>query len=172
MNYDRLSATIYAQNKAVGWWDDPCRCLFECLQLVSTEVAEATEAERKDLMDDHLPDRKGGEVELADALIRVLDLGGRKEWAYLPQTKTKNEYAKWSVGRRHLAVNQAVVHLSYSMHSPYASAAYSVLLDRIDAVAESFGYDLLGAMEEKLRYNQQRADHKRDARAKEGGKKF
>ena len=27
MNYDRLAAMIYAQNKAVGWWDDPCRCL-------------------------------------------------------------------------------------------------------------------------------------------------
>jgi len=82
MDFNKLAVEIYEQNKAVGWWDNPDRCLYECLQLVSTEVAEATEAERKDLMDDHIPVRKGGEVELADALIRVLDLGGRLGMTY------------------------------------------------------------------------------------------
>ena len=42
--------------------------------LVVSEVAEAMEGDRKNLMDDHLPHRKMIEVELADALIRILDL--------------------------------------------------------------------------------------------------
>lgn len=43
------------------------------LMLIVSEIAEAFEGERKDLMDDHLPHRKCAEVELADALIRILD---------------------------------------------------------------------------------------------------
>lgn len=47
------------------------------LMLIVSEVAEAMEGDRKDLMDDHLPHRKMIEVELADAVIRILDLGGK-----------------------------------------------------------------------------------------------
>lgn len=46
------------------------------LMLVVTEVAEAMEGHRKGKMDDHLPHRPMLEVELADALIRILDLAG------------------------------------------------------------------------------------------------
>lgn len=46
------------------------------LALVTCEIAEAIEAFRKDLMDDHLPHRKGIECELADAVIRIMDLIG------------------------------------------------------------------------------------------------
>ena len=44
--------------------------------LIVSEVAEAMEGDRKDLMDDKLPHRKMIEVELADALIRIFDLAG------------------------------------------------------------------------------------------------
>ena len=63
-----------------GWWDDvdvnapfviPAK-----LCLVHSEISEAMEGERKDLMDDHLPHRKMVEVELADAIIRIMDLAG------------------------------------------------------------------------------------------------
>ena len=46
------------------------------LMLTVSELTEAMEADRKDLMDDKLPHRLGIEVELADALIRIGDLGG------------------------------------------------------------------------------------------------
>lgn len=84
----------------------------EMLMLVVSEVAEAMEGERKNLMDDHLAHRKMVEVELADAVIRIFDYAGR------------------------------------------------------------FGYDIGGAMEEKLEYNAKRADHKIENRLKDGGKKF
>jgi NTP pyrophosphatase (non-canonical NTP hydrolase) len=48
----------------------------ERFALMHSELSEAFEAERKNLMDDHLPHRKGVEVELADALIRIFDYAG------------------------------------------------------------------------------------------------
>lgn len=64
------------------WWHDietgepKERNKGELLMLIVSEIAEAMEAERKDLMDDKLPHRKGAEVELADALIRIFDYAG------------------------------------------------------------------------------------------------
>ena len=101
-----------------GWWDDvktgePLeRNDGEMLCLMHSELSEAMEGLRKNLMDDHLPDRKMTEVELADCIIRIMDFAGAK------------------------------------------------------------GYDLGGAIIEKLRYNTKRADHKPENRAKEGGKSF
>lgn len=46
------------------------------LALVHTEVSEGVEGFRKGKMDDHLPHRPMLEVELADAVIRILDLAG------------------------------------------------------------------------------------------------
>ncbi|QJC44165.1 hypothetical protein [Pseudomonas phage PaGz-1] len=87
------------------------RDALHMLMLVTTEIAEAAEGVRKDLMDDHLPERKMEEVELADAIIRIMD---------------------------------------------YANVR---------------GLDVAGAIIEKIEYNMTRADHKREARLAEGGKK-
>jgi NTP pyrophosphatase (non-canonical NTP hydrolase) len=65
-----------------GWWNDIHtgerlnRNKGELLMLMVSEIAEAMEAARKDLMDDKLPHRKGLEVELADAVIRIADFCG------------------------------------------------------------------------------------------------
>lgn len=45
----------------------------ELLMLIVSEIAEAMEGERKNLMDDKIPSRRMAEVELADALIRIFD---------------------------------------------------------------------------------------------------
>jgi NTP pyrophosphatase (non-canonical NTP hydrolase) len=61
------------------WWHDPAtgerlqRNKGELLMLIVSEISEAMEGERKDLMDDKLPHRKMAEVELVDALIRIFD---------------------------------------------------------------------------------------------------
>lgn len=52
----------------------------EMLCLIHSEISEAMEGERKDLMDDKLPHRPMAEVELADAIIRIMDYCGR--WNY------------------------------------------------------------------------------------------
>lgn len=64
------------------WWQDPAtgqpivRNKGELLCLIHSEISEAMEGERKDLMDDKLPHRKMAEVELVDALIRIFDYAG------------------------------------------------------------------------------------------------
>lgn len=46
------------------------------LALIHSEISEALEGLREDLKDDHLPQYHMFVVELADALIRILDLAG------------------------------------------------------------------------------------------------
>lgn len=47
----------------------------EMLALVHSELSEALEAHRKGLMSDKLPNTGGVEEELADAIIRIIDIG-------------------------------------------------------------------------------------------------
>ena len=77
-------ASFYCHNASVagGWWTDlntgsyKERNKGEMLMLIVSEIAEAMEGERKDLMDTHLSHRPMVEVELADALIRIFDYAG------------------------------------------------------------------------------------------------
>lgn len=72
----------YAFSSGKKWWVDvetgkPIeRNVGECLMLIVSELAEAMEGHRRNLMDDKLPHRKMLEVELADVLIRTLNLAG------------------------------------------------------------------------------------------------
>lgn len=111
----QLQAEIHKRNNR--WWIDANgnpvqRNKGELLMLMVSEIGEAMEGERKDMMDDKLPTRKMAEVELADAIIRILDYAG------------------------------------------------------------GFGYDVAGAMLEKLEYNDKREDHKHESRAQANGKKW
>lgn len=75
-----LAARVHAGN--AKWWRDletgaPLkRNVGELLMLVVSEVAEAMEGHRKSLPDDKLPHRSMFEVEIADAIIRLLDISG------------------------------------------------------------------------------------------------
>ena len=61
---NEMSREIHEDNVTAGWWTDletglkKERNVGELLMLVVTEIAEATEGYRKDLMDDKLPHRK------------------------------------------------------------------------------------------------------------------
>lgn len=68
---------LHGQAVAMGWHVKP-RELGTLIALCHSELSEALEGARKDLMDDHLPHRKMLEVELADCIIRILDLAGRE----------------------------------------------------------------------------------------------
>lgn len=70
-----LAHECHRQARERGWWDNP-REVGTLLMLTVSELAEAMEAHRKGLQDQHLPHRPGIEVELADALIRICDIAG------------------------------------------------------------------------------------------------
>lgn len=57
-------------------------------------------------------------------------------------------------------------------HRPMLEVELADALIRICDLAGALNLDLGGAVSEKLDYNRQRADHKPENRAKEGGKKF
>jgi NTP pyrophosphatase (non-canonical NTP hydrolase) len=111
-----LARQCHAANAT--WWRDPVtgarlnRNKGELLMLIVSEIAEAMEGERKNLMDDKIPHRRMAEVELADALIRIFDYAG------------------------------------------------------------AYGYDIDGAIAEKLVFNAQRTDHTPEARLKVNGKQW
>ena len=77
-----LAKYVHGNNVKAGWFTNLAtgerldRNVPEMLCLIHSEVSEALEGFRKDLMDDHLPNRKMIEVELADTVIRILDLSG------------------------------------------------------------------------------------------------
>lgn len=90
---ETLQRKIHQGNVEAGWWTDldtmqslaeECRIrtrfgkalVAEKLVLIHSEISEAMEAARKNLQDDKIPHRSGIEVELADAVIRILDLAG------------------------------------------------------------------------------------------------
>ena len=90
LSVKQLTKLVHDINVKSGWWTDintgeslvseqgeqPKRNVPEMLCLVHSEVSEAMEGFRKNLMDDKLPHRQMLEVELADAVIRILDMCG------------------------------------------------------------------------------------------------
>ena len=76
----RLQDFCHTASRNAGWWPkapwEDVNINPTKLCLIHSEISEAMEGDRKDAMDDKLPHRKALEVELADAMIRILDLAG------------------------------------------------------------------------------------------------
>lgn len=181
-SFDELATAIHQSNLDAGWWDEiPADMIYTKLMLVVTEIAEATEGERKDLFDDHLPHRKMGEVELADALIRIFDLAGYAGWVTEDPDETEKFVAmvmisteNHSIASRHLALVRVLTELtSATENAPdHIFMFYSLFVRLALRIGEDAGYDVMGALFEKWAYNETRLDHKRENRAKKNGKSF
>lgn len=78
-----LADVCYSASERGNWWHDIEsgdaleRNKLEMLMLIVSEVSEACEGVRKGINDDHLPQYRMEDVEIADALIRCFDyIGG------------------------------------------------------------------------------------------------
>lgn len=179
------AARVHVANQK--WWVNPHtgerieRNPFEILALVHSELSEALEGERKSKMDDHLPTRKMAEVEMADTMIRLLDCAGA--WGVAlssfrhPGKVPENRGEAINVLHGHVyRVSEMVVLCPPSrLSAQYENALGWEISSTIHAVMSyclRFGYDLLGAYEEKMAYNAKRQDHTLEARRAAGGKAF
>lgn len=111
MNLNEFSTQCHAAN--AKWWHDINtgerlqRNKGEMLCLVHSEISEAMEGERKNLMDDKLPHRRMAEVELVDALIRIFDYAGAFGYDLQGAYEEKMVYNATREDHKHEARKQA-----------------------------------------------------------------
>jgi NTP pyrophosphatase (non-canonical NTP hydrolase) len=175
MNFKQLQTEIHEHNKSVGWWDNVDQFTkITKLMLTVTEIAEATEGDRKNLMDDKVPTREMLEVELADVMIRTLDLGGYMNFCIDPHIT--NRMQRVVEGYQNNIPVPVMLFFIVCDVVDYArdqsESRYSQLLACIAATAVCLDLDLEGAMKDKREYNATRADHKRSNRVKSHGKTY
>lgn len=185
-NIREMQKRIHALNHR--WWHDEAgnrldRNKGELLCLIHSEISEATEGELTGKRDDHLPHRLMTEVEMADASIRIYDYAEGHGYDLQGAAEELTD-VMWDLGwsqHNHWGAHLSIIHwyISRAMEGERKSAlpasiasnlAKTLLL--IARYCELHGYDLAGAIEEKLAYNAKRQDHTYEARAQANGKKW
>jgi len=177
---NELISSIHKANVEAGWWDHEDVDPLEKLGLAISELSEATEGVRKNLMDDKLPHRKMEEVEMADAFIRLCDFAGRYGFKYDEATAESQAYILRCYTPRKNPVAQlavlkaltAAIALTILENSSGEDVVWCGVIYAIMHHCNVRGLDLRGAVEEKLAFNKVRPDHTREARAEADGKKY
>lgn len=186
LDFNVESKAVIANNIKVGWWSTTKpNCIHAKLQLVSTEIAEATMGHRQSYPDEHLPHRSMFEVELADALIRMLEIGGGLGLVYSERATLGLLYEdvfnpEWNTPRKLLLMNNIIVDMGrlYTRHLDgkctinVLNGPYSDFIMMIMLFEDYFNLDMEGAVREKLIYNKTRPDHQPEARNGKFGKDY
>ncbi len=179
-DFNAMAARVHEAN--AKWWisletgERVQRNPYELLCLMASEVSEALEGERKNLKDDKLDHRMMAEVEVADVFIRTLDFAGGHgivltDLADPVEINLKNRAE--SLWNFHMLLCRIGLNVNQFPDEPQQWAGnVSAILTSCFAYCDAFGYDLMGAYEEKMAFNAVRPDHTIEARKDEGGKQF
>lgn len=93
---NEIVTEVYENAKDKGWHEQP-RSALEIHMLIVSEIAEATEAVRNNIapmMYDESGKPEGEIIELADAVIRIMDYFGSKGWDLENAISIKHDYNK------------------------------------------------------------------------------
>lgn len=179
----QLIIDIHQDNVDMGWWELP-RDIHTFACLFNSELAEATEGIRKNLMDDKLPHYENAPVEMADFIIRLMDYLG-----YVYKDDLDALEARIDLGVRLLGAPKDSDSLStqfimgfYNSISEFVTStdkdhASSILLVSIIRCLKGlhdFGYPIMEIIQAKRDFNKGRADHKLENRlnGERGSKTF
>lgn len=188
---NELRDAIYSHNVKAGWWDAPVREDGTTIALIHSELSEAWGGFKMDIPDDHLPQYPNVVVELADAAIRIYDFFGHKKWDL--EKAIEVVYVLQAEEPLLPFENMDIAEYFSDVHYHVSAALEGVRKDQIMQIADgvldiaafelaialdmiygcvSWGWPLEKAIGDKRAYNANRADHKRENRVKENGKKF
>ncbi len=189
MNLNDEAKRVHAAN--AKWWIDintgaPLdRNVGELLMLCVSELSEALEGHRKNLMDDKMPHRKMFEVELADELIRLLDMSGGFSLDLQRDDNDPDKHQRgpiydyaWDGGNRNVAegllllTREIVKAYDWHIQDTLRGDDLRYVIDGVLELGRLTGCDVWAAYEDKMAYNAVRADHKVENRLKADGKKY
>lgn len=92
---DRMAQGINDLARGKGWWDTDHGLTTDAekIALIHSELSEALEGLRKgNPADEHCPEYTSVEIELADAVIRILDLSAQRGYRLGEAIEAKHAY--------------------------------------------------------------------------------
>ena len=122
----------------------------------------------------HVPDM----YDKLQPIIDLVALESKKWWLDLETGKPKDRNIAEVLCLIHSEISEAMEGYRKNLQDDKLPHRKMIEVELADAVIRIFdlcgqkGYDLVGAIRDKMEYNRHREDHKRENRLKENGKKF